>query len=304
MVAQGRAGQLQKSIIACSALGILAAGVIVALASILPLYDHLKKVQEDHLISELNSRTRAVEEYLSRAAYTAARITKSEDSIEVLENYHNGLISRDELMEATRNALSAAMRSHEEVVCINRFDRKSDLVARVGDEAPEYELLKAVPTSVVATSSTPVTVAIPPFLVPPSRRQEESSVTGPLPEKLELVLGNQIYVAKEDLPPTLRNRLIRLAAFQNPEFYKAQAMRFPTFDKPRIISCCEDFSKHLGIPRGCLDELMTLLKSLKIETVITDERFGGTPIDVRFKGILRPEQHPAAQSMLPHEREY
>ncbi len=140
-----------------------------------------------------------------------------------------------------------------------------------------------------------------PWTAPPSRRSEESSATGPLPEKLELVLGNQIYVAKENLPPALRNRLFRLAAFQNPEFYKAQAMRFPTFDKPRIISCCEDFSKHLGIPRGCLDELLTLLKSLKIETVITDERFEGTPIDVRFKGTLRTEQHEAAQSMLLHE---
>ena len=27
-----------------------------------------------------------------------------------------------------------------------------------------------------------------------------------------------------------------LAAFQNPEFYKAQAMRLPTYDKPRIIA--------------------------------------------------------------------
>jgi superfamily II DNA or RNA helicase len=140
-----------------------------------------------------------------------------------------------------------------------------------------------------------------PWTAPPSRRREESSVAGPLPEKIELVLGNQIYVAKENLPPALRNRLIRLAAFQNPEFYKAQAMRFPTFDKPRIISCCEDFTKHIGIPRGCLDELLTLLKSLNIETVVTDERFAGTPIDVRFKGTLRPEQHEAAQSMLPHE---
>lgn len=48
---------------------------------------------------------------------------------------------------------------------------------------------------------------------------------GPLPETLELTLGNQIYVPKEALSPALRNRLIHLAAFQNPEFYKAQANR-------------------------------------------------------------------------------
>jgi hypothetical protein len=44
------------------------------------------------------------------------------------------------------------------------------------------------------------------------------------------------------------NRLIRLAAFQNPEFYKAQAMRLSTFGKPRIISCAEDFPQHAGLP--------------------------------------------------------
>ena len=93
-----------------------------------------------------------------------------------------------------------------------------------------------------------------PWTAPPSRRPKAPLIDGPLPETLELVLGNQIYVPKENLPPALRNQLIRLAAFQNPEFYKAQAMRFPTFDKPRIISCCEDFPKHLGLPRGCLDE--------------------------------------------------
>jgi superfamily II DNA or RNA helicase len=40
------------------------------------------------------------------------------------------------------------------------------------------------------------------------------------------MLANQIYISKEGLPPVLKNKLIRLAAFQNPEFYKAQAMRF------------------------------------------------------------------------------
>ena len=73
-----------------------------------------------------------------------------------------------------------------------------------------------------------------PWIAPPSRRHE-SPIPGPLPEKVELVLADQIYIAKENLPPALRNRLIRLAAFQNPEFYRAQAMRLPTYDKPRII---------------------------------------------------------------------
>lgn len=138
---------------------------------------------------------------------------------------------------------------------------------------------------------------IEPWLDPPSRKKE-IPVTGPLPDQIKLVLGNQIYIEKEILSPSLKNRLIRLAAFQNPEFYKAQAMRFPTFDKPRIINCCEDFPKHIGIPRGCLEEIISLLESLKIKVRLIDERFNGKPIDVKFIGKLRPEQEKAAEAML------
>jgi hypothetical protein len=140
-----------------------------------------------------------------------------------------------------------------------------------------------------------------PWTLPPSRRREETPIAGPLPESIELILENQIYVAKEALPSPLKNRVIRLAAFQNPEFYKAQAMRFPTYDKPRIISCCEEFSHHIGIPRGCLEELLDLLHSLKIRTSIVDKRFAGKPIRLRFNGALRPDQQSAADALLRHD---
>ncbi len=140
-----------------------------------------------------------------------------------------------------------------------------------------------------------------PWVAPPSRQRKEQPVIGPLPEQIELVLGNQIYIPMADLTPSLRNRLIRLAAFQNPEFYQAQAMRLSTFGKPRIISCCEDFSKHLGLPRGCLDELLDLFKSLKVKVALTDQRFAGTPLEFKFHGTLRPEQQQAANTLLQHD---
>ena len=130
-----------------------------------------------------------------------------------------------------------------------------------------------------------------PWAAPPSRQHKDPPVIGPLPEQIDLVLGNQIYVPKADLTPSLRNRLIRLAAFQNPEFYQAQAMRLSTFGKPRIISCCEDFPKHLGLPRGCLDELLDLFQSLKVKVKLTDERFAGTPLDVQFQGFCVPSNN-------------
>ncbi len=140
-----------------------------------------------------------------------------------------------------------------------------------------------------------------PWIAPPSRHSPDRLIVGPLPDQIDLVLGNQIYVPKSDLTPSLRNRVIRLAAFQNPEFYHAQAMRLSTFGKPRIISCCEDFPKHLGLPRGCLDDLLGLLESLSIRVRLADERVTGTPIELQFQGVLRPEQTQATEALLKHD---
>jgi superfamily II DNA or RNA helicase len=140
-----------------------------------------------------------------------------------------------------------------------------------------------------------------PWSAPPSRRRKDLPINGPLPETLELILGDQIYIGKENLAPALRNRLLRLAAFQNPEFYRAQAMRLPTYDKPRIVACAEDHPKHFGFPRGCLDEVRELLRSLKINSCVRDERFAGEPLNVSFRGELRPEQQIAAEALLRHE---
>ena len=140
-----------------------------------------------------------------------------------------------------------------------------------------------------------------PWLAPPSRRRKEAPIAGPLPKALDLTLGNQIYVAKEALPPALRNRLIRLAAFQNPEFYKAQAMRLSTFDKPRIIACAEDHPQHIGLPRGCLDDLLQTMSALDIKPLVHDQRNPGEPLDVKFQGELRPEQDVAAHAMLAQD---
>ena len=87
------------------------------------------------------------------------------------------------------------------------------------------------------------------------------TICGELPARLELTLCDQVYISKENLPPALRNRLMRLAAFQNPEFYKAQSMRVSTWGKPRIISCVEDHPRHLALPRGCYEEVKAITQS-------------------------------------------
>ena len=139
-----------------------------------------------------------------------------------------------------------------------------------------------------------------PWTAPPSRRRE-APIVGDLPATLELVLGNQIYIPKQGLHPGLRNRLLRLAAFQNPEFYKAQAMRLSTYSKPRVIACAEDLPHHIGLPRGCLDDVRKTLTDLGVRTAIRDERRDGSRLEVKFQGELRQQQKAAADAMLRHE---
>jgi superfamily II DNA or RNA helicase len=139
-----------------------------------------------------------------------------------------------------------------------------------------------------------------PWLMPPSRKSP-ANISGQHPESLEIVLGNQVYVPKRGLSPALRNAIMRLAAFRNPEFYKAQAMRMPVFNTPRIIACAEEFSEYIALPRGCADELIAMLESLSIDVQVSDQRTAGEKLDVSFCGSLRDEQLLAGKALLKHD---
>jgi superfamily II DNA or RNA helicase len=140
-----------------------------------------------------------------------------------------------------------------------------------------------------------------PWMAPPSRRRTTLPVIGALPESVEVVLGNQVYIDREGLPPAIVNRLIRLAAFQNPDFYAAQAMRLPTFGKPRVVSCAELFAKHVALPRGCTDAALDVLASHGIRVQFSDQRRDGVTIGAPFLGTLTSEQERAAGALLAHE---
>lgn len=137
----------------------------------------------------------------------------------------------------------------------------------------------------------------------PWKRQSTSTMklAGQMPKSLTVTLANLIYFEKAQLPQALANRLIRLAAFQNPEFYKAQAMRMSVWDKPRVIGNAENYPQHIALPRGCFDAAMDLLQDNGIACDLRDERFGGEPIDADFVGTLRLDQEAAVAGVLQYE---
>jgi superfamily II DNA or RNA helicase len=140
-----------------------------------------------------------------------------------------------------------------------------------------------------------------PWLRAPSRRSPQPVIAGVLPASVRIILADQIYVPRVGLPAGLVARLVRLAAFQNPEFYAAQAMRLSTYNTPRIVSCAELTEKYIALPRGCLDVVRALFEELQVRIEFADERKAGSTIDVRFIGTLREDQERAFEALGDHD---
>ena len=142
-----------------------------------------------------------------------------------------------------------------------------------------------------------------PWRLTPSRRRAPPAISASMPAQLRVVLADQLWFDRAGLPAPVVAALVRIAAFQNPEFYRAQAMRLSTFGKPRIISCAELTRTHIGLPRGCLDEALTLLGSLGTEPVMEDLRVEGVPLPdgTIFRGELQAIQQPAFVSLKAHD---
>jgi superfamily II DNA or RNA helicase len=135
----------------------------------------------------------------------------------------------------------------------------------------------------------------------PSGRPRTLRITEPLPERVSAVLAQRLFVEKARLPSPLLNQIKRLAAFQNPEFYKKQRMRLSTVTTPRVISCAADLPQHVAIPRGCQPELDDLLRGHGVALDVHDQRVRGTAIELRFHGALTAVQEQAVQALLAHD---
>lgn len=141
----------------------------------------------------------------------------------------------------------------------------------------------------------------PPWLRPPSGRNEPAPIPGPLPATVRAVLAQKLFVETGKLPPSLINRAKRLAAFQNPEFYKKQRMRLSTALTPRVVARAEEYEHHIALPRGCLTDLCALLKEHGVALDLDDERYAGEALDVVFEGELTALQQQAAHALLQHD---
>jgi superfamily II DNA or RNA helicase len=121
-----------------------------------------------------------------------------------------------------------------------------------------------------------------------------------LPKTLKVIEKNGLYIEKAKLPASFIQKIIGIAAFNNPEFYKAQAKRLSTNLIPRTIKCSEETKYSLILPRGCKEELFSLLSEHSIDVEFQDETNHGLEISANFQGTLRLEQEQAVSKLLEH----
>ncbi|MDD2366085.1 MAG: DEAD/DEAH box helicase family protein [Desulfuromonadaceae bacterium] len=135
----------------------------------------------------------------------------------------------------------------------------------------------------------------------PSGRLPEQRIKGKLPKTITAVLAQKIFVEKKSIPSEFLNRIKRLAAFQNPEFYKKQKMRLSTHNTPRVIACFEELPEYVALPRGCRDALETLLNELGITLHLDDKRQAGVVTSFEFHGTLSDVQQQAVDKLMQHD---
>lgn len=119
--------------------------------------------------------------------------------------------------------------------------------------------------------------------------------------QLCMTLANRIYIETGNLKPRLQNQIRRMAAIQNPMFYRNQAMGLSNYANSRFIYLGEDDNGFLCIPRGLLDALLDRCGDAEIPVKLTDERAKGRTLTAKFTGQLREKQKEAVGTLLKHE---
>ena len=122
-----------------------------------------------------------------------------------------------------------------------------------------------------------------------------------MPKNINVIKSNMLCIRKEGIPNSAQNQIRRLAAFGNPEFYRAQATHQSVYGKQRIIWCGEEDSQFIMLPRGCERKLVDFAASHECTCTFEDRRNDGAPIRAVFSGTLRARQQAAADALLRYE---
>lgn len=128
-------------------------------------------------------------------------------------------------------------------------------------------------------------------------------VSVPMPGRVDVVISNQVFLDRAQIPTQHAARLLSLGAFQNPAYISAQAAKRDTRGKSVIISRGGIDDRVIALPRGCLPDVLRYLDHYGARAQIDDRRHRGTPLPqgCTFSGILEPSQQRAYEALMAHE---
>lgn len=115
-------------------------------------------------------------------------------------------------------------------------------------------------------------------------------------QTVEVISGSILTISLENLPGKIVAKLRKTASFPNPEFYKLQRMRMPTYPHPRFIFSGEIRQNEIVLPRGVLDEIVKILSLAGAKVIIRDERIAKKKIKANFNGKLSDIQTQAVKA--------
>ncbi|MCL1079836.1 DEAD/DEAH box helicase [Parashewanella spongiae] len=131
---------------------------------------------------------------------------------------------------------------------------------------------------------------------------KQSTLIAGCPKDVSVILANRIFIDTKQLPQALLTLLKRTASFSNPVFFKTQALRFSTNGIPRFICLAEKDDGYLSLPRGCIDDVISLFEDNKVVLELEDKRKTGCRLTkLEFQGELRKEQSKAVATLLKHD---
>ncbi|MSU48271.1 MAG: hypothetical protein EXS37_04125 [Opitutus sp.] len=125
-------------------------------------------------------------------------------------------------------------------------------------------------------------------------------LSGMISGEVTVRLDAQIHVPRS-LPMPVLAALRRLATFPNPVFHEKLRLRFATFDTPRFLFAGEWHADRLVLPRGVLDQSLSLLETAGAAVVVQDAREAGTRVPWKLQGELRKGQEKAVRKMFAED---
>ncbi|MGX7163621.1 TOTE conflict system archaeo-eukaryotic primase domain-containing protein [Enterococcus massiliensis] len=117
------------------------------------------------------------------------------------------------------------------------------------------------------------------------------------PAKLQVKRSGELQISLNGVSREDQIRLMFLATFKNPEYYKLQRMRAPIWNIPRLLTAAKISNNMLFLPRGIEETMCNLMPEMRIDDLTSS----GVIIDVEFVGELRNEQVKAIQSIAEHD---